>query len=136
RPALARSLDLLYSASQQQQRRAACLQPDMPDAAGGQETGMAAAGRPISPHLQIYRWYLTMAISIAHRVTGLALVAGLLLISWWLIALAAGPEAFESVAWLAGSLLGEIVLFLWLFTLFFHLCNGVRHLVWDAGYGY
>jgi succinate dehydrogenase / fumarate reductase cytochrome b subunit len=97
---------------------------------------MAAAGRPISPHLQIYRWYLTMAISIAHRATGLALVVGLLLIAWWLIALAAGPDSFAGISWLAGSILGEIILFLWLYVLFFHLCNGVRHLVWDAGYGY
>jgi len=97
---------------------------------------MARAERPLSPHLQIYRWYLTMALSIAHRATGIALAAGLALLSWWLLALAHGPEAFAVVQGVIDSWLGVLVLFLYTFALFFHLGNGVRHLVWDFGYGF
>ena len=97
---------------------------------------MARAERPLSPHLQIYRWYLTMALSIAHRATGIALAAGLVLLSWWLLALAHGPEAFAVVQGLIDSWFGVLVLFLYTFALFFHMGNGVRHLVWDFGYGF
>ncbi|HEX6145002.1 MAG TPA: succinate dehydrogenase, cytochrome b556 subunit [Geminicoccaceae bacterium] len=95
-----------------------------------------AAERPLSPHLQIYRWYFTMALSIAHRVTGVALAAGLVLLTWWLVALAGGPESFATVQWLVDSWFGGLVLFGYTFVLFYHLGNGVRHLVWDAGYGF
>jgi succinate dehydrogenase / fumarate reductase cytochrome b subunit len=97
---------------------------------------MAASGRPLSPHLQIYRWYLSMALSIAHRVTGAALVVGLLLLTWWLVALASGEAAFARWQWWAGNFLGVLVLFGFSVALFFHLCSGLRHLVWDFGYGY
>jgi len=97
---------------------------------------MARAERPLSPHLQIYRWYLSMALSIAHRATGIALAAGLVLLSWWLLALAHGPEAFAVVQGLIDSWFGVLVLFLYTFALFFHMGNGVRHLVWDFGYGF
>jgi succinate dehydrogenase / fumarate reductase cytochrome b subunit len=97
---------------------------------------MAGAGRPLSPHLQIYRWYLTMALSIGHRVTGVAMAGGLFLLTWWLLALASGPEAFATVQAVMHSWLGVLVLFVYTFVLFYHLANGIRHLVWDAGYGF
>jgi succinate dehydrogenase / fumarate reductase cytochrome b subunit len=97
---------------------------------------MAPADRPLSPHLQIYRWYFTMALSIAHRATGIGLAAGLILLTWWLLALASGPEAFATVQTVAGSWIGVLILFLWTFALFYHMGNGVRHLVWDCGYGF
>jgi succinate dehydrogenase / fumarate reductase cytochrome b subunit len=98
--------------------------------------GMAQANRPLSPHLQIYRWYLTMALSIAHRASGVAMAFGLILFTWWLLALASGPEAFATVQAVMRSWLGVLVLFLYTFVLFYHLANGVRHLVWDVGYGF
>lgn len=97
---------------------------------------MAAPDRPLSPHLQIYRWELTMVLSILHRVTGVALSVGLLLLVCWLLAAAGGPERFEPVRALVGSPLGLLLLFGWTFALFYHLGNGVRHLVWDIGFGF
>ena len=96
---------------------------------------MAQASRPLSPHLQIYRWYLTMALSIAHRVTGSALAVGLLLLTWWLMALAGGPESFATVRAVMDNFLGGLVLFGFTLFLFYHTLNGVRHLVWDLGHG-
>ena len=97
---------------------------------------MAQAERPLSPHLSIYRWYFTMALSIAHRVSGSALAVGLLLLTWWLVALASGPEAFATVQAVMHSWIGVLVLFGYSFVLFYHLANGIRHLVWDAGFGF
>jgi succinate dehydrogenase / fumarate reductase, cytochrome b subunit len=97
---------------------------------------MARADRPLSPHLQIYRWYFTMALSIAHRATGIALALGLLLFTWWLLALASGPEAFATVQAVVDSWLGVLVLFIYTLVLFYHMGNGIRHLVWDFGYGF
>lgn len=77
-----------------------------------------------------------MALSIAHRATGMVMAAGLVLLTWWLLALASGPEAFGFVQTVLDSWLGALVLFGLTFVLFFHLGNGVRHLVWDAGYGF
>ena len=99
-------------------------------------TGKAEHSRPLSPHLQVYRWYLTMATSILHRVTGSALAVGLLLFTWWLTALARGPESFAQVQGVMHSVLGWLVLFGFTAALFFHAANGVRHLFWDAGYGF
>jgi succinate dehydrogenase / fumarate reductase, cytochrome b subunit len=93
-------------------------------------------GRPISPHLGIYRWYFTMALSIAHRVTGSANTVFLVFLTWWLLALASGEGAFDVINGLAGSILGQLVLFGYTYVVFFHMCNGIRHLVWDAGHGY
>ena len=93
-------------------------------------------GRPLSPHLQIYRWPITMAASITHRATGIALAAGTLLLSWWLIAAASGPDTYAVFARVAANPLGEIVLFGFLWSLSFHLLNGIRHLAWDVGYGF
>ena len=97
---------------------------------------MAMSDRPLSPHLQIWRWNVTMALSILHRVSGVGLGLGSLLLAWWLIAAASGPEAFATVQGFIGSIIGRLVLFGFTVSLFFHLCNGVRHLVWDVGYGF
>jgi succinate dehydrogenase / fumarate reductase cytochrome b subunit len=96
---------------------------------------MAEASRPLSPHLQVYRWYLTMALSIAHRVTGAGLAVGLLLLTWWLLALASGPDSFATVRAVMDNWFGGLVLFGFTLFLWFHTLNGVRHLVWDTGYG-
>jgi succinate dehydrogenase / fumarate reductase, cytochrome b subunit len=93
-------------------------------------------GRPLSPHIQIYRWPITMAASITHRATGIALAAGTLFLSWWLIAAASGPDAYAVFAAAARNPVGEIVLFGFLWSLAFHLLNGIRHLAWDVGYGF
>jgi succinate dehydrogenase / fumarate reductase, cytochrome b subunit len=97
---------------------------------------MASSDRPLSPHLQIWRWNVTMALSILHRVTGVGLGLGTLLLAWWLIAAASGPEAFAAAQGFMGSIAGRLILLGFTAALFFHLCNGVRHLVWDAGYGF
>ena len=97
---------------------------------------MAQAGRPLSPHVSIYRWYFTMALSIANRVTGAGLSVGLLLLAWWLIALASGPESFAAVQAAMDNILGGLVLFGFTLFFFYHTLNGIRHLAWDAGYGY
>ncbi len=94
------------------------------------------AERPLSPHLQVYRWQITMALSILHRFTGVALAVGTLLLLWWLIAAAAGPGAYDVAQNFIGGWFGRVLLFGWTVALFYHLCNGVRHLVWDAGWGF
>ena len=92
-----------------------------------------ATSRPLSPHIGIYRWYFTMALSIANRVTGGALTVGLLLLAWWLLALAGGPESFATVQAAMDNILGGLVLFGLTACLFYHTLNGIRHLVWDTG---
>ena len=74
--------------------------------------------------------------SIVHRTTGVALAAGSLALVWWLLALASGPEYFAFVQTMFASILGRILLLGWTWSLFYHLSNGVRHLVWDAGWGF
>ena len=95
---------------------------------------MRSADRPLSPHLQIYRWQLTSVLSILHRATGVALSGGAILLVWWLVAAATGPEAYEGVEEFLGSWIGLLLLFGWTVSLFYHLCNGIRHLVWDTGH--
>ena len=95
---------------------------------------MRSADRPLSPHLQVYRWQLTSVLSILHRAAGVVLSAGTILLVWWLIAAASGPEAYEGVQEFLGSWLGLLLLFGWTTSLFYHLCNGIRHLVWDSGH--
>ena len=95
-----------------------------------------AVARPTSPHLGIYRWPLAMALSILHRVTGMALAAGTILLIALLLALSNGPDAYATVRAFCGSWLGLILLFGWSWALAFHLANGVRHLFWDVGKGY
>lgn len=97
---------------------------------------MSGAGRPLSPHLSVYRPQLTSVLSILHRFTGIALGAGVLAFAGWLAAVAAGPEAFATAQAFFGSVPGRFLLFAGSWALFYHLCNGVRHLAWDAGYGY
>ncbi len=92
--------------------------------------------RPLSPHLQVYKPQLTTILSITHRATGIALTIGLLLFSWWIIGLWDGKETFASVQNFLGTLVGSLMLIGWIWALFFHLCNGIRHLLWDAGYGF
>jgi len=91
--------------------------------------------RPLSPHLQIYRLPLTAVLSILHRITGVALSVGLLLLIYWLAALAAGPQAYQSAQAILGSWLGLLVLFGFSVGLFYHLCSGIRHLFWDGCLG-
>src|SRR3954452_23570758 len=95
---------------------------------------MRSADRPLSPHLQIYRWQLTSVLSILHRATGVTLSGGAILLVWWLVAAATGPEAYEGVEEFLGSWIGLLLLFGWTVSLFYHLCNGIRHLVWDTGH--
>ncbi|MFT0892131.1 succinate dehydrogenase, cytochrome b556 subunit [Pseudochelatococcus sp. G4_1912] len=95
-----------------------------------------AADRPLSPHLQIYRLTWTMAMSVIHRLTGIALYGGTLLLAYWLIALAAGADAFATAQWVFGSFLGRVVLFGYTWALLHHLFGGLRHFVWDLGYGF
>ncbi len=97
---------------------------------------MSKSNRPLSPHLQVYRFEWTMALSILHRITGVALAVGSLLLVYWLAAAAGGPESFATAQAIVGSFLGRLFLFGWTFALFYHLCNGIRHLGWDAGYGW
>ena len=97
---------------------------------------MARLDRPLSPHLQIYRWYFTMALSITHRITGIGLALGLVLFTWWLLALASGPNAFATVQAVVDSWFGVLVLFIYTVVLFYHMGNGIRHLIWDFGYGF
>ena len=92
--------------------------------------------RPLSPHLQVYRWQITMAMSIAHRTTGIMLAGGTLLLVWWLVALAMGPDAYARAQWFISSPIGILMMFGWTAALFYHLANGIRHLFWDAGYGF
>ncbi|VBB69408.1 Succinate dehydrogenase cytochrome b-556 subunit [invertebrate metagenome] len=96
---------------------------------------MAHKDRPLSPHIQIYRPQLTSLMSIAHRITGVALVVGTLVLTYWLGAAAYGPRAYAQAQALLGSWVGSILVFLWSGALFYHLCNGIRHLIWDMGYG-
>lgn len=95
----------------------------------------APAPRPLSPHLQIYRWSWTMTMSIFHRVTGGALYVGISLLAIWLVALASGPGAFEAVHGFFGSWFGRLVLFGYTWVLMHHMLGGVRHLIWDFGHG-
>ena len=96
---------------------------------------MRSADRPISPHLQIYRWQLTSVLSILHRAAGVWLSIGTIVLVWWLVAAASSPEAFDAVAEFLDSWLGMVLLLGWSVALFYHLCNGIRHLVWDTGHG-
>ncbi len=95
-----------------------------------------AIERPLSPHLQIYRKLNNMVMSILHRITGVALYFGTLLLAWWLIAAASGPKYFEFVNGIFGSVLGKLVLLGYTWALFHHMLGGIRHFIWDTGRGY
>ncbi len=92
--------------------------------------------RPLSPHLQIYGWKITMAASITHRITGVGLAIGSLLLTCWLLALADGPESYLAVQGFLGSWIGRLMLLGFTWSLMYHLCNGIRHMFWDIGYGF
>jgi succinate dehydrogenase / fumarate reductase cytochrome b subunit len=92
--------------------------------------------RPLSPHLSIYRPMLTMMMSIAHRITGFALYFGTLLIAWWLLAAASGPNGYAGVGSFFNSWFGRLVLFGYTWALMHHMLGGIRHLIWDTGRGF
>ena len=92
--------------------------------------------RPLSPHIQIYRWTLTMMLSILHRATGVALYAGTALLAWWLLAAASGPEAYAQVQAVSSAWYGRLVLFGYTWALFHHMFGGIRHFIWDTGRGF
>ena len=102
----------------------------------GRDTEGRLVRRPLSPHLDVYRWQITMTLSILHRATGIALSFGTLLLVWWLVAAATSPAAYGRVQSFIGSPIGWVLLFGWTLALFYHLFAGIRHLVWDAGYGF
>ncbi len=102
----------------------------------GAESAKAARKRPLSPHLQIYGWTWTMAMSIFHRATAVALYVGTVFLAFWLVALASGPDGYESAQWFFGSWIGYLVLFGYTWALMHHMLGGVRHFIWDSGRGY
>ncbi len=102
----------------------------------GHRTDGTLVKRPLSPHMQIYRPQLTSLLSIMNRVTGIAVSVGTLMLVWWLAAAAAGPTAYAQVQGFVGSPVGLFVMFGWTASLLYHLLGGLRHLAWDAGYGF
>ncbi|MEM9733842.1 MAG: succinate dehydrogenase, cytochrome b556 subunit [Pseudomonadota bacterium] len=93
----------------------------------------AVKPRPLSPHLSIYKPIPTMVMSIMHRITGSALYFGTILVAWWLLAAASGPEAYATASWVFGSLIGRLILFAYTFALMQHMLGGMKHLVQDTG---
>jgi succinate dehydrogenase / fumarate reductase cytochrome b subunit len=96
---------------------------------------MSNIDRPLSPHLQVYKPQLTSMLSILHRITGAALAAGSLLLTWWLFAVLAGEHAFSIFRDFRESFIGQFMMFGWLFCFVYHFFNGIRHLKWDMGFG-
>ena len=92
--------------------------------------------RPLSPHLQVYKPQLTSVLSILHRATGIALSVGALYLAIWVMCAASSPATYAGFQGFNASILGRVLLGGWLFSAFYHLCNGIRHLFWDAGYGF
>lgn len=97
---------------------------------------MPPTERPLSPHIQIYRPQITSVLSIVHRITGVALTFGTLFLTWWLVSAAYGPDAFATAQAFLGSIVGNLLLWGFTFAVFYHLGNGVRHLLWDFGWGF
>ena len=95
----------------------------------------ATRERPLSPHLSVYKWPVTMTVSILHRMTGGALYFGTLLVAWWLIAAATSENQFNIASAVFGSWLGRLVLFGYTWVLIHHMLGGIRHLIWDTGEG-
>jgi succinate dehydrogenase / fumarate reductase cytochrome b subunit len=102
----------------------------------GRTTDGRLVRRPLSPHLQVYRPQVTTTLSILHRATGVALAGGTLLLAWWLVAAASSDAAYATVSAVLRSWFGLLVLFGWTASLWYHFCNGLRHLGWDAGFGF
>jgi succinate dehydrogenase / fumarate reductase cytochrome b subunit len=97
---------------------------------------MATRERPLSPHLQVYRWQITMVMSILHRATGVALTVGAFGLAWWLVSLALGGETAARAMACVGSPIGLLFVFAFSLSLMYHFFNGIRHLLWDVGRGY
>ena len=97
---------------------------------------MTQRARPLSPHLQIYRKQITSVMSILHRVSGIVLSLGAFGLAWWLLAVARGGESYANAAALLASPFGKLVLFGFSLALMYHLLNGIRHLLWDMGWGF
>lgn len=93
-----------------------------------------SVSRPLSPHLQVWKWTPTMAMSILHRATGCALAVGLLMVVWWLAAAAIGQGAYDTFLTFATSMIGQLMLAGWLFAVYLHMFSGLRHLVMDTGH--
>jgi len=91
--------------------------------------------RPLSPHLGVYKFTYTMTLSILHRITGVASSVGFLVFAWWLMALASGPNSYETAMRYLSSPLGKLLLVGFTFSFVYHFCNGIRHMVWDTGRG-
>lgn len=104
-------------------------------ASGGYQTDQPRFDRPLSPHLQIYRWQMTMTTSILHRFSGVVLSIGSLVLTWWLVAVAIGGDYFDWVAGILAHPVGLVLLCGWTLAFFYHLANGIRHLLWDIGWG-
>ena len=97
---------------------------------------MSKSGRPLSPHLSVYRWPITMTLSILHRVTGVGLSVGLVVLAAWLMQAAAGPEQYQYFRSTMAAPIGKLLLIGWTFAFFLHMGNGIHHLVWDTGTGF
>ncbi len=97
------------------------------------ETGGETDRRPLSPHLTVYKPMLTMTMSIAHRISGVALYLGAALLTLYLLGLALGPQAFSAVSWIADGFFGHVILLGFSWALFHHFLGGVRHAIWDRG---
>jgi len=97
---------------------------------------MNEARRPVSPHLQVYRWQLNMLLSTMHRITGLLLSLGAVVLALWLLAVAGGAESYADMAAVTTAGWFKLPLIVWSFCLFLHLANGIRHLAWDAVFGF
>ena len=96
---------------------------------------MSNYDRPLSPHISIYRWPITMALSILHRITGIGLSVGFVVLVAWLFDAASGPDAYAVFMSVMDTVIGKLLLVAWSFAFFYHLSNGARHLVWDTGRG-
>ena len=97
---------------------------------------MSTPDRPLSPHLSVYRWPITMTLSILHRGTGVAMSVGLVVLAAWLVAAASGANEYAQITALLSTWVGKLFLIGWSFAFFYHLANGIRHLVWDTGRGF
>ncbi len=97
---------------------------------------MARYERPLSPHLDVYRWEISNTLSILHRATGVMLSFGAIALVGWLMSVVAGPQAYAALNSFFAGPVGGLMLFGWTFCFFYHLCNGIRHLAWDTGRGF
>jgi succinate dehydrogenase / fumarate reductase cytochrome b subunit len=102
----------------------------------GRRSDGSPVRRPLSPHLQIYKPVITFSLSILHRITGIGLAFGTLLLVWWLAAAASSDAAYAEVSWFIRTPIGWLLLFGWSVALWYHFCNGIRHLFWDFGHGF